>query len=104
MPHPIRRPGPIRLDELAALTGREPAELTRVFPEPAARQRAPGRTRATAAKKSENDERIDTVLRAEPTTRTIEIWQSLHSEHDVTACYEAIRAYGSTHRAEHRQT
>jgi hypothetical protein len=50
-------PGPIRLEELAALTGREPADLTRMFAELATRQRTPGRTRATAAKKAENDER-----------------------------------------------
>lgn len=50
-------PGPIQLDELAALTGRAPAALTRLFPELAPRQRTPGRTRDTAAKKAANDHR-----------------------------------------------
>ena len=50
-------PGPIQLNELAALTGRAPADLTRLFPELAPRHRTPGRTRDTAAKKAENDHR-----------------------------------------------
>ena len=50
-------PGPIRLEELAALTGRTPANLTQLFPELAPRHRTPGRTRDTAAKKAENDQR-----------------------------------------------
>jgi hypothetical protein len=50
-------PGPIRLEELAALAGRIPPDLTRLFPELAPRHRTPGRTRDTAAKKAENDQR-----------------------------------------------
>lgn len=50
-------PGPIRLERLTELTGRAPADLTRLFPEMAPRPRTPGRTRDTAAKKAENDER-----------------------------------------------
>jgi transposase len=49
--------GPIQLDELAALTGRAPADLTRVFPELAPRHRTAGRTSDIAAKKAENDHR-----------------------------------------------
>jgi transposase len=157
-------PGPIRLEELAALTGRTPANLTRLFPELAPRHRTPGRARDTAAKKAKNDQRkrqlfasiiadveagmsqraiatkrhvsrqtirkalhhqsppprkkihrrpavlhdlarhIDAMLQAEPTVKTIEIWQRLHDKHDATPSYPAIRAYVSTHRLAHRQT
>jgi hypothetical protein len=50
-------PGPIRLEKLTELTGRTAADLIRMFPELAPRHRTPGRTRDTAAKKAENDER-----------------------------------------------
>lgn len=49
--------GPIQLDKLAALAGRNPAHLVRALPELAPRTRSPGRTRETEARKTLNDQR-----------------------------------------------
>ncbi|WP_328459548.1 hypothetical protein OHA21_27390 [Actinoplanes sp. NBC_00393] len=49
--------GPIQLDKLAALAGRDPAVLVRALPELAPRTRTPGRTRENEARKTLNEQR-----------------------------------------------
>ena len=49
--------GPIQLDKLAALAGRDPVHLVRALPELAPRTRTPGRTRENDARKTLNEQR-----------------------------------------------
>jgi hypothetical protein len=49
--------GSIQLDKLAALAGRDPANLVRALPELASRTRTPGRTRENEARKALNEQR-----------------------------------------------
>lgn len=53
-PHSL---GPIQLDKLAALSGRDPAVLVRALPELAPRIRIPGRAREIEARKARNEQR-----------------------------------------------
>ncbi|GAA3251245.1 hypothetical protein ACFO1B_43650 [Dactylosporangium siamense] len=49
--------GSIQLDKLAAVAGRDPANLVRALPELAPRTRTPGRTRENEARKTLNEQR-----------------------------------------------
>ncbi|GIF02315.1 hypothetical protein [Paractinoplanes rishiriensis] len=49
--------GPIQLDKLAALAGRDPANLVRALPELVPRTRTPGRSRENEARKTLNEQR-----------------------------------------------
>lgn len=49
--------GPIQLDKLAALAGRDPGVLVRALPELAPRTRTPGHTRDNEARKTLNEQR-----------------------------------------------
>jgi hypothetical protein len=49
--------GPIQLDKLATLAGRDPAVLVRALPELAPRTRIPGRARENEARKARNEQR-----------------------------------------------
>lgn len=49
--------GPIQLEKLAALTGRDPANLVRALSDLAPRTRTPGRTRENEPRKTQNQQR-----------------------------------------------